>query len=616
MTSKPLYYRWEWDLAADPVDLWPLVADTNRFDRDTGIPAYVAEQFEQARPLSQRRRLEVRFLGVPLAWVEEPFEWLRPYHFGVTRHYEDTPLNPLQTMRIRATLEPIENGGTHLIYEVWATPRNWLGYLAIPLVVGQVFQRRFAAAFRRYAQVAVQAGAFLDMPAPRTSLVPGGQARLRRLRQQLLAQGIDEVLLDRLLTLIEQGDDLDVERIRPYALADHWGTDRRALLELCLEATRVGLLDSQWDLLCPSCRGPRQSVQSLADVTRQVHCDACNLDYQAEFDQSVELVFQPNRAIRVVPERLEFCTAGPQATPHIVAQQLLPPDDSRQIAPQLANGRYRLRTLLLDGTQSLEVAASGDRDIVVQAQPDGVVPPESCVVTHPGVTLQNQTDKEQLFILEEMGWADTAATAADVTLLQKFRDLFARESLRPGDQIAVGSLTVLFTDLCDSTQLYREIGDAPAFGLVMSHFDVLREAINDEDGVLVKTIGDAVMAVFRRPVSALRAVYQAQMALAALTDLAERPLRLKAAVHHGPAIAVTLNDRLDYFGSTVNIASRLEKFASGNDVIISERVYDDPEVADLLARPQEFPAEPFRENLKGFDETFFALWRLRLPEMA
>ena len=61
----------------------------------------------------------------------------------------------------------------------------------------------------------------------------------------------------------------------------------------------------------------------------------------------------------------------------------------------------------------------------------------------------------------------SAATAAEVTSLQVFRDLFANESLRPGERISVGSLTVLFTDLRGSTRLYRENGDAVAFGRVL-----------------------------------------------------------------------------------------------------------------------------------------------------
>ena len=164
--------------------------------------------------------------------------------------------------------------------------------------------------------------------------------------------------------------------------------------------------------------------------------------------------------------------------------------------------------------------------------------------------------------MERLAWSDQAATAAEVTALQCFRDLFSEEALRPGERISVGSLTILFTDLCGSTRLYKEVGDAPAFGLVMGHFDLLLEAIATEEGAVVKTIGDAVMTVFRRPVGAVRAILRVQQALAiAPGKLGD--LQLKAGMHYGPCIAVTLNDKLDYFGSTVNIASRLEHLSEG-----------------------------------------------------
>jgi adenylate cyclase len=171
-------------------------------------------------------------------------------------------------------------------------------------------------------------------------------------------------------------------------------------------------------------------------------------------------------------------------------------------------------------------------------------------------------------------------------------------------------LTVLFTDLRDSTSFYQEIGDAPAFGRVMDHFAVVQEAIAEEDGALVKTIGDAVMAVFRRPASALRAILDAQQRLAA--PLGREPaFYLKAGMHHGPCIAVTMNDRLDYFGSVVNIAARLERLSSGEDVIISEAVRHDPEVEEVLsAAENRLVAEPFEAQLKGFDKVQFHLWRV------
>src|SRR5204863_9118520 len=112
----------------------------------------------------------------------------------------------------------------------------------------------------------------------------------------------------------------------------------------------------------------------------------------------------------------------------------------------------------------------------------------------------------------------------------------ATEALRPGGEISLGKLTVLFTDFNSATGLYREIGDATAFGRVMNHFDVLKEVIAEEEGALVKTIGDAVMAVFREPACALKAMLRAQQRLAS-PPAGMDPLILKAGIHVGPCIA-------------------------------------------------------------------------------
>ena len=90
------------------------------------------------------------------------------------------------------------------------------------------------------------------------------------------------------------------------------------------------------------------------------------------------------------------------------------------------------------------------------------------------------------------------------------------------------------------------------------------------------------------------------------------PLQLKAGLHTGPCIAVTLNDRLDYFGSTVNLAARLEALSSGMDVIISRSVFEDAQVRELLDA-KRLSATEFAMSLKGFEDERFALWRVSDP---
>jgi adenylate cyclase len=603
MPYRELHYRWEYTLKASPEKLWPFVADTNRFNRDTNVPAVEVEPGRR-RLRNARRRVRLSIFGMPVEWEEQPFEWVRPSRFGVKRTYSK---GPVAEMKALAELTPRSDGGTSFKYHVVVRPKSLLGFIAIPLQIGIIGSRRFRRAFKKYDQLAlVEAapGEIQSVPA----LSGAATDRLAAFRERLLADAdADLAAVERLIEFIQQADDFAVTRIKPYELADAWEQPRRVVLETCLRATRVGLLDLQWDLLCPLCRGPQESSASLKDIDPEVHCEACRIDFTVNFDRFVELTFRPNASIRTMDVK-DYCIGSPQRTPHVVAQQLLPAHSARELSMALEPGNYRFRALELVGEQPVRVASGENGSSVVTVSERGWPREELSLGVRPKLSLRNETDAEQLLILERLAWGDQAATAAEVTALQIFRDLFSTEALRRGEKISVGTLTVLFTDLRNSTQLYREIGDATAFGRVMNHFDVLRKVIAEEDGALVKTIGDAVMAVFRRPAAALKAMLSAQEMLATPAS-GVAPLTLKAGLHTGPCIAVTLNDRLDYFGSTVNMAARLESLSTGNDVIISQALYEDPEVREFLAN-ENLQAKPFEMSLKGFQEERFELWRV------
>jgi class 3 adenylate cyclase len=124
-----------------------------------------------------------------------------------------------------------------------------------------------------------------------------------------------------------------------------------------------------------------------------------------------------------------------------------------------------------------------------------------------------------------------------------------------GESLKVSDMTYLFTDLKRSTPLYESVGDVNAYFLVRQHFEILNKIIRERSGTIIKTIGDAVMAGFERPQDAVRASIEMIEELSRFNRTASRPLGLKVGVHRGRAIAVTLNDRIDYFGQDVNIAA-------------------------------------------------------------
>src|ERR1044071_1551610 len=275
-----------------------------------------------------------------------------------------------------AELKPRPEGGTHLIYEVWSTPRNIPGAVAIPMQLNLVVARRFRDAIQKYDESAFK-GAAIETAEPNTSQSSFDLSRLTALKQKLIAD-LESTesperkipIAERLVDFLEHGDDLAVSRIRAYKLADDWQEPRRLVLEVCLRATRIGLLDFQWDLLCPLCRGPQDSGRSLKDIHSDVHCDTCKIDFTVNFDRYVELTFKPNPAVRRL-QVASFCIGSPNWTPHVVAQQLLPAGDKRELTLPLESGSYRLRALELPGSQDLTVSAGGDASAEVTVSGNG-----------------------------------------------------------------------------------------------------------------------------------------------------------------------------------------------------------------------------------------------------
>jgi class 3 adenylate cyclase len=187
--------------------------------------------------------------------------------------------------------------------------------------------------------------------------------------------------------------------------------------------------------------------------------------------------------------------------------------------------------------------------------------------------------------------------------MHEFRDLFSSEVLAPGLQVSIEHLALLFTDIAGSTAMYEQIGQARAFRLVQEHFKLLDAGIRDHHGTMVKTIGDAIMAVFPSTRDAALAAVQMQCAIRGLA-VAEGidPRRLlKVGIHSGACVAVTLNDKLDYFGTAVNIAARTEHECQGGEIMITADAWDDEGVAAVFKDIAE-TVDTHQAVLKGITE--------------
>jgi class 3 adenylate cyclase len=420
-------------------------------------------------------------------------------------------------------------------------------------------------------------------------------------------------LIRKLETFLRETPDVEMTHIRPFAVARKWKEDQWDVVRLFLHATRCGLLDFRWEVLCPNCRSTRETpAGSLAQLKRTSHCDVCQIEFDGEFDKSVELKFAVNRAVRPCEEQT-FCMAGPGGKPHVTCQTWLEPGEERVCPLPDLTRPLRLRSPQVREALALrpEDDLAGPSTASISCEPAGFrVKPGETGGQPRMVRMANPNPFPVLLSWQQTEWSGDILTAARVTNWQEFRDLFAREVISPAEQVTIGAQVILFTDLRGSTALYHGLGDGPAYALVRNHFSVLTGVISAHHGTVVKTIGDAVMAVFSRVNEALAAVRESYRQLAAARSAPADPLRLKCSLHVGPCLAVNANDKLDFFGTTVNLAARMVECCHGGDLAVSDELYGRPETVAFI-REGAYAPQAMEIQHRGFDSPH-RVWRIKM----
>jgi class 3 adenylate cyclase len=425
-------------------------------------------------------------------------------------------------------------------------------------------------------------------------------------------------VISKLEGLIRSGDDYSIFRVNPLKFGSEKNISEQEVIDLFLYGSKCGIFNMNWQLLCPGCGDVVESFSTLRYLDSNYHCDLCQKDFEAALDDYIEISFTISPSIR------EIIFHSPETLPiedyffnYVFSQGAKFPDGTKfvdlvkksvkiisyleprqgkkfelEIPPGFLVGCDRLNhgEFFFDvkGEYKPEIQHFSFKLIDGQYEPGkGELTPGKYVFN-----FENQTNRRGAVLLIYKPYDFTPPgpllyepflSGKRLLTTQTFRDLFRSEIVQGNEGIGVKDITILFTDLKGSTALYDRIGDLKAFALVRQHFDSLGKVVNSHYGAVVKTIGDAVMATFLNPLDAVKA------ALSMLDEIKRfnqehgmRDLILKIGIHKGAAIAVTLNDRLDYFGQTVNISSRVEKLSDAEEIHITLEVYNYPGVQDLL----------------------------------
>ena len=443
-------------------------------------------------------------------------------------------------------------------------------------------------------------------------------------------------LISKLEGHIRSADDRALFRINPLSFAAERGLNEGEIIDLFLHATAAGLFEMNWMLLCPICSGVVQSFQRLNSVEKQYYCYPCQAGFDAKLDEYIAVAFTVSREIRDIafhhPERLsardyffEYCSSCegclPDGTPFVRLQEAatqqivhLPPGQTTRVEVEVSEGS--LAGISHEGGVAIFFRVAGAPatapqhfDLVfgerVQSYDTRTVAPGRMVFD-----IRNDRPERGTLLMAGMppGYEPSLTPLSFTPFLsgkrlltsQTFRDLFRTEVIGSSGGLGIADIALLFTDLKGSTGLYDRIGDLNAFNLVQQHFERLQEITVRHRGAIIKTIGDAVMAAFLEPADAVKAALAMRQEIASFRPgHGGRDLILKIGIHKGAAIAVTLNDRLDYFGQTVNIAARVQHLADADDIYLSEAVFEVPAVKAAVG---DLPVETKSAKLRGILE--------------
>ncbi|TFE01833.1 adenylate/guanylate cyclase domain-containing protein [Jeotgalibacillus sp. R-1-5s-1] len=591
---------------------WALLSDTEQLNRLSGLfPVEFSDAVTSDKELF--RFANAKALGlVPLKWREHPFEWVKEQIYSVERRYEGGPIKLLiWEVAFKDSNETLENGqpGTEITGTARFIPANLIGHAAIP-TVGLKSIKEIMKYIDKYLEANHTAG-FETLPSQ--SNVKVDQQRVSRISEKLKFLHHDHQQISILLNHLSTAEDNEVLHMQPYALADRWGFSRQEFLELFLHSVKEGLLNQEWSLMCPNCRVPKSTSSSMRNVKNQVHCDLCGVDYQLDFDRYIEMKFSIHPSVRKAVDQV-YCMTGPARSPHVLSQKRVSPGDETVFYYPAFTGQVRLRLLKSNHVIKHDLEAESHKTLSYQNH--GWETSVTSLNRNGGsLIIQNGSENEIIVLLENTEWDGAAVTAASVTSLQLYRDLFSNEVLSPDQQIGIESLTVLFSDLKGSTSLYEEVGDAPAYHQVHTHFNYLKDKIASGNGTIVKTIGDSVMAVFYKKEDAFETALSIQDGMKTFNREQNSKMTIKLGLYSGPVIAVNANELLDYFGRTVNMAARIQQKSIGNDLLVAATEWQELKVSSTSYTYKE---ELITERLSGIEDEveLVRLTEIHLPDYA
>jgi eukaryotic-like serine/threonine-protein kinase len=313
------------------------------------------------------------------------------------------------------------------------------------------------------------------------------------------------------------------------------------------------------------------------------------VDYGIDLAESVELIFRVHPEIREVTTAV-YCIGGPAWSRHVVAQVRLAAGERFACELNLSEGAYVVRGLQLPFTINLQVAHG---NLEKRAELSLARPPVNAktmlAIGSQVIHLCNDSPVDQQIRIERTVGRDDALSAARASTMSLFRELFPDEVLSANQIVSVAHITILRLRIDGAKQLYDRLGDSPAFSQIRQSLQTAIDTIKGASGVVVKTVGEGLLASFPDATAAVKA------ALMLVHNSSNSELSNAIAIHIGAAMVANIDDRLDYFGKTLQTLDLLLESTQPGTVQISEvqQYLRDQKAILELATESQMPSGEF-----------------------
>src|SRR6266571_1556244 len=360
----------------------------------------------------------------------------------------------------------------------------------------------------------------------------------------VLRQSADADVVAAIEALVRDAPDPALNRVNVLDFAAKRGLDQERVIAAFLHAARVGLFDLSWNVLCPGCGGVLDANTSLKTVHEDAYsCALCGAGYEPTLDEMVEVSFTVNPRVRKIAAHDPYSL------------------------PMWEYHRQIFWSTGIDLPENIE-------DILAEIVLDSIELP-------PGERASLSLQLPQQFVI----------VFEPVTHSAQFLDVKGEPTRERQN------LSVVFNKV-----------SAPVATLAMRPGPLRLSLENRTDARVLPGVwiaGDALHHLLgkRRPFLTAKRLLTNQTFRGIKQGDGGGDLLLKIGIHEGPCLAVTLNDRQDYFGQTVNIAARVQGLAASRSIFATEPVVDHPQSSSIL-RTSGLKPLPKRASLRGIADEF------------